>query len=41
MGYVATAHAKVGTPVQVEVRGKVNSAVVTKMPFVPAQYYKA
>ena len=40
IGYVATAHAKVGTAVQVEVRGKVSGAVVTKMPFVPANYFK-
>lgn len=40
MGYVATALSKVGTALKVDVRGKVNDAVVTKMPFVPTNYYK-
>ena len=40
MGYVDTAFSKAGTQVSVEVRGKKNGAVVAKMPFVPAQYYK-
>jgi len=40
MGYVATEHAKIGTKLQVLVRGKVGQAEVTKMPFVPANYYK-
>ena len=40
MGYVETAFSKAGTQVNVEVRGKKNGAVVAKMPFVPAQYYK-
>lgn len=40
MGYVTTAMSKAGTPVKVEVRGKVNDAVVTKMPFVPVHYLK-
>ena len=39
-GYVSTPLSKAGTPVKVEVRGKVNEAVVTKMPFVPTHYYK-
>ena len=39
-GYVSTPLSKAGTPVKVEVRGKVNEAVVTKMPFVPTQYFK-
>ena len=39
-GYVTTALSKAGTPVKVEVRGKVNDAVVTKMPFVPTHYFK-
>ena len=39
-GYVSTPLSKAGTPVKVEVRGKVNEAVVTKMPFIPTHYYK-
>ena len=39
-GYVSTPLSKAGTPVKVEVRGKVNEAVVTKMPFVPTSYFK-
>ena len=39
-GYVSTPLSKAGTPVKVEVRGKVNDAVVTKMPFVPTHYFK-
>ena len=38
--YVATAHSKLGTKLKVNVRGKVNEAEVSKMPFVPAKYYK-
>ena len=40
MGYVATAHAKAGTPVQLEVRGKLHPAQTVKMPFVPHRYYR-
>jgi aminomethyltransferase len=40
MGYVDKAHAKAGTELKVEVRGRQNDAVVTKMPFVPVHYYK-
>jgi len=40
MGYVEKAYGKVGTELKVVVRGKVNDAVVTKMPFVTANYYK-
>lgn len=40
MGYVNKAHSKLKTPVQVRVRGKVADAVITKMPFVPSNYYK-
>ncbi|KAI1892919.1 hypothetical protein AGOR_G00138470 [Albula goreensis] len=39
MGYVEAAFSKVGTPVQVEVRKKAVKAVVSKMPFVPTNYY--
>jgi len=40
MGYIQKAFAKAGTEVQVEVRGKVNPATVTKMPFVKVHYHK-
>ena len=40
MAYVETAKSKVGTKLKVSVRGKVNEAEVTKMPFVPSKYYK-
>lgn len=40
MGYVAKAHAKKGTVVDLMVRGKPRTAVVTKMPFVKANYYR-
>ncbi|XP_066500322.1 aminomethyltransferase, mitochondrial [Hoplias malabaricus] len=39
MGYVETGLSKVGTPIQVEVRKKMVPAVVSKMPFVPTNYY--
>ena len=39
-GYVSTPLSKAGTQVKVEVRGKVNEAVVTKMPFIPTHYFK-
>jgi len=39
MAYVPTKMAKAGTKVQVQVRNKTVDAVVTKMPFVPANYY--
>ena len=40
MGYLDTAKSKLGTKVKVNVRGKINEAEVTKMPFVPSKYYK-
>lgn len=40
MGYVDKAFAKVGTELQVQVRGKTYPAVVTKMPFVDCHYFK-
>jgi len=40
MGYVEKAMGKAGTDLKVVVRGKVNDAKVTKMPFVPVHYYK-
>uniref|UniRef100_A0A8C4ZDZ5 Aminomethyltransferase n=1 Tax=Gadus morhua TaxID=8049 RepID=A0A8C4ZDZ5_GADMO len=39
MGYVEAAFAKNGTAVQVEVRKKAVPAVISKMPFVPTNYY--
>ncbi|GAA6229692.1 aminomethyltransferase, mitochondrial [Lates japonicus] len=39
MGYVDAAFAKNGTAIQVEVRKKAVAAVVSKMPFVPTNYY--
>nr|MCU0325458.1 glycine cleavage system aminomethyltransferase GcvT [Spirosomataceae bacterium] len=36
LGYVPTAHSKVGTEVFVKVRDKLLKAVVTKLPFVKA-----
>ncbi|NXX18054.1 GCST protein, partial [Podargus strigoides] len=41
MGYVETAHSRAGTALTVEVRKKQHPALVTKMPFVPTQYYVA
>ncbi|XP_071611656.1 aminomethyltransferase, mitochondrial isoform X2 [Heliangelus exortis] len=41
MGYVETAHSRAGTTLAVEVRKKQHPALVTKMPFVPTQYYMA
>ncbi|XP_054643751.1 aminomethyltransferase, mitochondrial [Dunckerocampus dactyliophorus] len=41
MGYVDTAFAKIGTAIQVEVRKKAVPAIVSKMPFVPTNYYSA
>ncbi|NXV81184.1 GCST protein, partial [Atlantisia rogersi] len=41
MGYVETTHSRAGTALDVEVRKKRHPALVTKMPFVPTQYYVA
>ena len=40
MGYVDASKSKLGTRLQVSVRGKSNAAEVCKMPFVPSRYYK-
>ncbi|KAH9246863.1 glycine cleavage system T protein [Batrachochytrium salamandrivorans] len=40
MGYVQTGFHKVGTEVQVKVRQRFQSAVISKMPFVPHQYFR-
>lgn len=39
MGYVDATFAKHGTAIQVEVRKKAVPATVSKMPFVPTNYY--
>ena len=41
MGYVARAHAEVGTPVSLMVRGKPLSARVVTLPFHPHAYYRS
>jgi aminomethyltransferase len=40
MGYLATEHTKNGTNVQVKIRDKMQTATVTKMPFVETRYYR-
>ncbi|KAK9155670.1 hypothetical protein Sjap_003150 [Stephania japonica] len=40
MGYVKSGSHKVGTELKIVIRGKSYDAVITKMPFVPAKYYK-
>lgn len=40
MGYVESGNHKNGTQVKVSVRGRINDAVITKMPFVATKYYK-
>lgn len=40
MGYVETSYHSAGTPVQVKIRNKMQSAEVTKMPFVGTRYYR-
>ena len=40
MGYVETAHAKIGTLLQAFVRGTIVSIEVTKTPFIPHRYYR-
>ena len=40
MGYVTTAHAAIGTKVQLLVRGKPLPAQLVKMPFAPHRYFK-
>ncbi|MFM2044871.1 MAG: glycine cleavage system protein, partial [Pseudomonadota bacterium] len=41
MGYVATAFAKVDTPVRLIVRGKALPAKVAAMPFAPHRYFRS
>jgi aminomethyltransferase len=40
MGYVARAHAKAGTEIELDIRGKRHAAAVVKMPFTPHRYAK-
>ena len=40
MAHVASGNHKIGTNVKVLVRNKAQEATVTKMPFVPHQYYR-
>jgi glycine cleavage system T protein (aminomethyltransferase) len=40
MGYVESAHATAGTPLQLLVRGEPRPARVVPLPFVPARYYR-
>ncbi|KAJ3050701.1 hypothetical protein HK097_008307 [Rhizophlyctis rosea] len=40
MGYVKSGFHKQGTDVQVQVRNRLQKAKITKMPFVPHQYYR-
>jgi aminomethyltransferase len=40
MAYVNTPLSKIGSELNVKVRGKVYPAVVTKLPFVPTNYKK-
>jgi len=40
MGYVVTANAKAGTELMLKIRGKMQKAEVTKMPFVESRYYR-
>jgi aminomethyltransferase len=40
MGYIKSGYHKIGTQVEVVVRGKRRSATITKMPFVPSSYWR-
>ena len=40
MGYVETPSAKVGTEIMLKIRNKMQKAEITKMPFVPSNYYR-
>jgi aminomethyltransferase len=40
MGYVGAAHAAVGTPVGLVVRGKVLPAKISALPFAPHRYFR-
>lgn len=40
MGYIDSGYTENGTDIAVSIRGKLHAAKVTKMPFVPANYFK-
>lgn len=40
MGYVETSMSKVGTEISLNIRGKMQKAEITKMPFVESRYYR-
>jgi aminomethyltransferase len=40
MGYVASAHSSIGTPLEAEVRGKRVALTVAAMPFIPHHYHR-
>jgi len=40
MGYVKGEFRKLGMPVDIQVRGKMRPATITKLPFIEAKYYK-
>jgi aminomethyltransferase len=40
MGYVSAANAKVGTEIMLKIRGKMQKAEISKMPFVESRYYR-
>jgi aminomethyltransferase len=40
MGYISTEHSKPDTEIQLNIRGKLTTATVTKMPFVESRYYR-
>jgi aminomethyltransferase len=40
MGYVATGNSKAGTEIMLKIRGKMQKAHVSKMPFVESHYYR-
>ena len=41
MGYIAKAHAKIGTKIQVDIRGKIADAVVVKASFAALYHLKS
>lgn len=40
MGFVDTAMSKKGTEVSIQIRGKMQNAEITPMPFVESRYYR-
>ena len=41
MGYGESSLAAIGTPMTVEIRGRVHELQITKLPFVPTTYYRS